>query len=121
MSNFADVESFNDALIECVKAAGGSKEVCSVLWPEKPLNEAQRLLLNCLNGDRPEKLSPDQAVLVMKMAKVKGSHIGIEFLCLQMGYTIPKPISKEDEKAELMRQFIEAKNMLVEISKKLEG
>jgi len=49
----SESKTFNDALIECVKAAGGSKVVGAALFPEKPLDTAQRLLLACLNEDRP--------------------------------------------------------------------
>jgi hypothetical protein len=103
-----DVDSFNDALIECVKAAGGSKNVGAKLWPEKPLTDAQKLLLACLNEDRPEKLSPDQAMLVIRLAKEAGSHIGIVFLCQSLGYSIPTPISPEDKADQLKLAFIEA-------------
>ena len=40
------------ALVEAVKALGGSKVVGCKLWPEKAPDAAQRLLLDCLNDDR---------------------------------------------------------------------
>jgi hypothetical protein len=52
-------ESFNDALIECVKAAGGSKAVGVALWPAMGVEAAQRRLLACLNPERNEKLGPE--------------------------------------------------------------
>lgn len=76
MSNY---ESLNDALIDCVKAAGGSKQVAPMLWPEKSVDEAARLLCDCLNHDRNQKLSPDQTLFILKLAKDKGCHIGIEY------------------------------------------
>ena len=39
------MESLNQALVECVKAAGGSAIVGPKLWPEKMKDAAQRLLL----------------------------------------------------------------------------
>lgn len=116
-----DIESINDALIACVKAAGGSKEVGSLLWPEKPITESQRLLLSCLNTDRAEKLSPDQAALIMRYAKQKGSHVGIEYLCQSLGYSIPTPIEPEDEKAALQREFIAATKAMTLLSEKLQA
>jgi hypothetical protein len=114
-----EIESLNDALIECVKAAGGSKAVASILWPEKPLNDAQRLLLACLNTERSEKISPEQTMLILKLAKEAGSHIGIEFICNSLSYSTPAPIEPEDEKAKLMREFIQAQKAMTQLADKL--
>lgn len=115
-----EVDSFNDALIECVKAAGGSKVVGPKLFPEKAVNDAQRLLLACLNDDRPEKLSPDQALLILRMAREKGHHSGIEFLCSTLSYSNPTPIEPKDEAAQLQREFIEASRMMANIAERIE-
>ena len=112
-------ESMNDALIECVKAAGGSKVVASILWPEKPLADAQRLLLACLNTDRSEKLCPNQTLLILKLAKEAGSHVGINYVCGVLNYSQPTPIEPEDEKAQLMRDFIQAQKMMTQLADKL--
>lgn len=105
-------ETLNDALIECTKALGGSKRVGAAIWPEKAPDAAQRALLDALNEDRPAKLSPEQAMLIFRLARAKGIHIGMEFLSRDLGYTMPAPIEPKDEQAELQRQFIEAqKNM----------
>lgn len=114
-----EINSINSMLIECVKAAGGSKQVGPLLWPEKPVADAQKLLLACLNEDRPEKLSPDQAFLIEKLAKDAGSHAAIEYRCQAMSYSIPTPIEPEDEKAKLMRDFISAQKSLAELANKL--
>jgi len=114
-----EIDSINSMLVACVKALGGSKKVASVMWPEKPINDAQKLLLSCLNDDRPEKLSPDQAFLIERMARDAGHHIAIEFRCKALSYSIPTPIEPEDEKAQLMRDFINAQNSLAEMLKKI--
>ena len=74
------MDSINDALIDAVKALGGSKQVGPLLWAEKTPEAAQRLLLACLNEDRPEHLTPDHFALVLKLAKAKGCHAGINAL-----------------------------------------
>lgn len=99
------MESLNDALIACVKACGGSKQVGPLLWPEKTPDSAQRLLLDCLNEERPAKLSPEQLLLVLRMARAKGYHGGIEYIATDLGYTEPSPIEPRDEVSELMRAF----------------
>jgi hypothetical protein len=115
-----EVESFNDALIECVKAAGGSKVVGPKLFPEKSVNDAQRLLLACLNDDRPEKLSPDQALLILRMAREVGNHNGIEFLCSTLSYSIPTPIEPKDESAQLQREYIDSVRTMGKLADRLE-
>jgi hypothetical protein len=115
-----EVESFNGALIECVKAAGGSKVVGPKLFPEKPVQDAQRLLLACLNDDRPEKLSPDQAMLILRMARDAGYHGGVEFLCSSLSYSTPTPIEPRDEAAQLQREFIEATRYMGKLAEKIE-
>jgi hypothetical protein len=112
-------ETINDALIECVKAAGGSKTVGAILWPEKTINDAQRLLLACLNTERSEKLCPMQMMLVLKLAKQAGCHDGVAFITTSLGYSVPTPIKTEDETAQLMREFILAQKAMTAIAEKL--
>lgn len=114
-----EINSINSMLIECVKACGGSKVVGNLLWPEKPIADAQKLLLACLNEDRPEKLSPDQAFFIEKLARDNGNHVAVEYRCKAMSYSIPTPIKPEDEKAELMREFIQSQKALSELANRI--
>lgn len=102
------MESINDALIECVKALGGSKQVGAMLWPEKSLDAAQRLLLDCLNPDRPNRLTPEQVVLILRKARQAGNHVAVEWLMQDLGYAKPVPVEPRDELAALQREFIQA-------------
>jgi len=102
------MDSLNEALVACVKAAGGSATVGPKLWPEKPREAAQRLLLDCLNDDRPAKLAPEQVLLVLRLAREKGHHEGVDFILADLGYSPTKPIEPKDEAADLMRQYIES-------------
>lgn len=101
------MEGLNQALIECVRAAGGSANVGRKLFPEKTPESAQRALLDCLNEDRPAKLSPEQVLLVLRLARGKGYHGGIEFILADLGYAPTKPIEPRDEAADLSRQAAE--------------
>ena len=69
-----DFDTINAALIECVKCCGGSKAVGSKLWPEKTMEAAQRHLLACLNEDKPERLTPEHVLLLMRMGHERGCH-----------------------------------------------
>lgn len=102
------MDTLNDALIECIKAAGGSKQVGPQLWPEKAPDTAQRMLLDCLNEDRPAKLSPDQVLLVLRLARARGFHDGMNFIAVELGYGTPVPVEPRDEVADLMRAFNES-------------
>lgn len=99
-------ESFNDALIECVKACGGSKVVGLELWPAKGVEAAQRQLLACLNPDRNEKLSPDETLHVMRLARAKGCHVAMSHLATELNYAEPVPIEPKDELADLLRKYL---------------
>lgn len=114
-------DSFNDALVECVKACGGSKVVGPALWPTKDVDAAQRHLLACLNPDRSEKLGPEAVMVVLRMARDSGCHVGMQYLCAQLGYTEPKPIEPEDTRAELQREFIESTKRLGKLAERIES
>ncbi len=114
------MDGINGALIECVRACGGSKQVGPLLWPEKTPDAAQRLILACLNEDRAERLSPEHLAFVFKLAKSKGHHDGLHALCDLLGYTRPTPIEPRDEAAELQKQFIAATHAMQELSRRME-
>lgn len=99
------MESLNLALVECVKAAGGSGIVGPLMFPEKAPLSAQRALLDCLSEDRPAKLSPEQVLLVLRLARAKGHHGGMNFIASDLGYGTPVPVEPRDEVADLMREF----------------
>jgi hypothetical protein len=115
------MDSLNDALIEAVKAAGGSANVGAKLWPEKPPQHAQRALLDCLNEDRPAKLSPEQVLLILRLAKARGHHGAIGFILQDLSYSPTAPIEPKDEAAELQKQFIAATQAMQELSRRMES
>lgn len=72
-------EGIEDALRGCVQALGGAKKVAGVLWPDKPVEEARTLLLNCLNPQRKEKLDYTQLMWMFREAKRVGFYGGFEW------------------------------------------
>jgi hypothetical protein len=117
MSNF---ESLNDALIDAVKALGGSKQVGYILWPEKSVDAAQRHLLACLNEDKPERLSPDHLLMLLRLARSKGHHEALSYILQDLGYAPTQPIEPRDENAELQRQFIESVRLQAQILERMD-
>ncbi|GMV45122.1 MAG: hypothetical protein AMXMBFR66_05200 [Pseudomonadota bacterium] len=100
------LESLNDALIECVKAIGGSKVAGIALWPAKGVEAAQRHLLACLNPERNEKLGPDEVLHVLRLARERGCHVGMQYLAVALSYAEPVPVEPKDEADELRRQVL---------------
>lgn len=115
-----EYESFNQALIECVKVAGGSKVVGHKLWPEKAVDAAQRHLLACLNEDKPERLSPEHLLMLLRLARDKGCLVGIDFMLGELSCAPAQPIEPKDEIAELQRAFIESVNAQAKIAERIE-
>jgi hypothetical protein len=96
-------EDFNDALREVVGQLGGAKVVGRELWPEKTVEQAQTLLLACLNSERKERLTPDQVLLLLRKARQADCHAAMEFIGQHAGYEV-KPIRPQDEAAELIQR-----------------
>jgi hypothetical protein len=113
-------ESLNDAYVEAVKACGGSKVVGHALWPPKGVEAAQRHLLACLNPERNEKLSPEEALQLERMARAKGCHVVAEYRARELSYAPPVPVEPEDERAALQRQVVEATRALGGMVERLE-
>lgn len=112
-------ESLADALKEVISVAGGTKSVAAKLWPEKTPDAAQRTLLDCLNENRPEKLSPEQVLFLMRLGREIGCHAAINYISRDAGYSDPQPIEPEDEKAKLMREFVAAQKAMSSIADRL--
>lgn len=112
--------TLSSELVEAVKALGGSKQVAPKIWPEKSPDAAQRLLLDCLNDDRPAHLTPEQAMLVLQMAHARGYHGAFAYMAETLGYAPPVPIEPRDEVAELQRQFVAASQAMAAMVTRME-
>jgi hypothetical protein len=113
-------ETLNDAYIDAVKACGGSKVVGHAIWPAKGVEGAQRHLLACLNPDRNEKLSPEEALHIERLSRAKGCHIVAQYRAAALSYAEPVPIEPKDEADELRRQFIESTRQLSKLAERIE-
>lgn len=108
-------DTLNTVLIDCVRAAGGSKRVGPALWPEKTPEQAQRTLLDCLNDERPAHLKPEQVLLVLRLARAAGHHEGVNWLLAHLGYAPTTPLHAQNEAAELQRQFLAAQAQMADM------
>jgi hypothetical protein len=84
-----------------VQAAGGTKVVAGNLWPHKPIAEAQRELLDCLNRDRPRKFCIEEFLAIMKMAREAGFHQGKHWIDQDTGYQPTPPTDPKVERERL--------------------
>lgn len=93
--------------------------VGSMLWPQKSPDDAGKLLANCLDKNRAEKLDPEQILWVVRESKRAGCHIPMAYICDETEYHRTTPIHPEDKQAELQREFIAAVNRLERIKQQL--
>lgn len=111
----------NAALVDTIKALGGSKVVGPLLYPEKPLEAAQRALLDALNPERPARLSPEQVVFIARLARRQGCHVLMAHLCTELGYAPPVPVEPADQAAQLQREFVTAVAALQGLAARLDA
>lgn len=97
------METVWDALKAMVNAAGGPKVVGHKVYPAKSPDDARVALLNAINPDRPEKLDPEQMLLVLRLAREAGFHAGKHWIDDDCGYAASDPIEPDDQAAELAR------------------
>lgn len=116
---FAD---WNDALDGVVHALGGYKKVGTMLRPElseKPL-AASQWLRDCLNPEKPERLNPDQVVMLLRLAKAEDYHAAKHWLDSEIGYEQGKPLNPHDEAATLQQRGADLVRELRGITERLE-
>lgn len=100
------VESLNEAVKFSARAIGFEK-VANELWPAKGAKEAARYLNDCLNPERPHKLSGEEILHIARRGREIGCYLITSFINMDTGFGPPTPVDPDDEKAELQRQFIE--------------
>lgn len=113
-------ESWPDALREVIAACGGAKVVAAKLWQEKTPDAAHRLLLDCLNETRPERLDPEHLRLLLKMGRDKGCHAGMNWLLRDIGYDDARVVEPQDKREQLQRDFVAATKSLQALAAQIE-
>ncbi|RIX74457.1 hypothetical protein D3H34_27380 [Acidovorax cavernicola] len=73
-----------------------------------------------MNDDRAEKLSPEQLLLVLRLARQRGHHGGMNYIAGELGYGTPVPVEPRDEIADLQRQYIEAARSMARMADKID-
>lgn len=114
-------ESITEALQVLVTALGGAKKVGPQLWPAKPVDQAAQRVRDCLNDSRPEKFSPDEVVALMREGRAIGCHAVPSYLAQECGYAAPVPVSVEDEREQLQREFRDSVKDLGKLAARLQA
>lgn len=112
-------ESPEDALRSCIQHLKGAKTVGKALWPDKTSDAAGRLLMDCVNAGRPEKLEISQIMLILTMARDAGYHTPFYWFAGQLGYEA-KPVTMDEEVNRLVTAVEQAGQTLVVAAATLE-
>lgn len=113
-------ETLEDALKDVVVALGGPKKVGSQLWPALPIEDAARKLNHCLDRDKPNKLSPDELLWLLRAGVEAGCLTPLTFINRFCKCEDAKPLDPETEKERLMREFMHAQRQMALMAGRLE-
>jgi hypothetical protein len=105
IQNVLFLDSIFDALRAIVQHAGGPKVVGPKLYPAKSIDDARVALLNALNPDRPEKLDPEQVVMLLRIGREAEFHEAKHWLDAETGYTQSEPVDADDQAIALAQRL----------------
>lgn len=114
------LEDVFDALKAAVQAAGGAKTVAGRLWPTKPIEQARKDLLDCLNRDNDRKLCIEEALAVLAMAREAGYHGAKHWIDEAIGYQPTPPADPKIERDRLADELARAAENFKNLTKAAE-
>jgi hypothetical protein len=95
------VEDVFDALKAGVQFMGGAKAVAGKLWPHKPIEQARKDLLDCLNRDNAKKFDTEEVIGLLRMFREGGYHGAKHWIDEELGYQSTPPKDPEIERDRL--------------------
>lgn len=95
-------ESVLEACRDVVRTLGGSKKVGHMLWPDKSVDAAARLVDDCCNPARRERFDPEQLLWLARQGREANCHSLMHYLADAAGYERPRPLTPKDEMASLV-------------------
>ena len=94
-------DAFEDVL-KGVYGKGWKHKAAAYLWPhEDPISKG-KYLEHALDPDRSEKLSISEIFSIFKLGHEHGIHVGMYFLCDEIGYNRPTPVDLQDQENNRM-------------------
>lgn len=125
------LEDIFDALKNVVQNLGGAKRVGQLLWPHKPMDQAHKYLLDCLNRDNAHKFDAEEILALLKLSREAGYHQAKHWIDQATGYqpTPPSdPVVERDRLAEALDRasttfeaLTQAASQLIEREKRLKS
>jgi hypothetical protein len=113
-------EDVFDVAKAAVQAAGGAKTVAGRLWPHKPMAQAHKELLDCLNRESPRKLCIEEFLAVLKMAKEAGFHQAKHWIDGELGYQPTPPTDPKVERDRLAEELSRAADHFKNLQRSVE-
>lgn len=110
------LEDVFDALRAAVQAAGGAKTVAGRLWPAKPLEQARKDLLDCLNRDNDRKLCVEEVIAILRMAREAEYHAAKHWIDRDIGYQPTAPLDPAIERDRLAESFDKAAQCFMDLT-----
>lgn len=114
-------DTIYDALEQMVASLGGNKRVGYELWPEEGPEKAGQRLRDCLNPKHRLVLKPEDIIQLLQMGQAKGYHEAMAHICDECDYEQPEPINREQQVAELQKDFINRATELQETINSLQA
>lgn len=107
-NDLAIFSDLNDALTSVAHALGGYKKVGVMLRPEleTKAEAASQWLRDCLNPDKRERLTPEQTLHLLRLAREADYHAAKHWFDAEVGYEPSRPIDL-DAKEDLVVSVIE--------------
>lgn len=112
-------DNIYEALGAIVLALGGAKKVGKMLWPDETMERASQNVNDRLNSNRRELFSPQQVIFLLKKARDVNYHAGMRWISGECGYTGTRPADRDEQKADLQRQFVHAASILQNLGEQL--
>lgn len=113
-------EDVFDVAKAMVQACGGAKVVAGKIWPHKPIAEAHREILDCLNRERPRKFCIEEFLAVVKMAREAGFHQGKHWIDSDTGYQPTPPSDPKIERDRLADELARAADSFKNLQRAVE-
>lgn len=112
-------EDIFDVARAMVNAAGGAKVVAARMWPNTPIAEAHRKLLDCLNRERPAKFCIEEFLTLVKLAREAGFHQGKHWIDTDTGYQPTPPQDPKVERERLAEAFDKASESFMKLTQEV--
>jgi hypothetical protein len=110
-------DEFNAIDSAIISSDKGYKEVAVHLWPHKKPESAYARLKACLNAEKDERLTLGEIAALCRFCE---RYDPLLYLCDELSHERPKLITKEDELAGLLREYLEASKVVERLGPRIE-